>query len=172
MLFRSELRRAKDFHHRPGASTTTTTPGPSGVGPGLSVAAAQHQVQFPLRLPKVVPARTPTLTVDQSVPGGLVELDYGEFRVVEVAAGTSPPVIAKGLDPRTKIEAITVGAAPGLWITGTHHFVAYLDRDGNIRRDTVREQGHVLLWAAQGVTFRIEGFDQLADARQVADSIP
>ena len=102
----------------------------------------------------------------------MVALDYGEFRIVEVAAGTGPPVIAKGLEPKTRIQAVTVGGAPGVWITGTHHVVAYLDRDGNIRRDTVREEGHVLLWAEGGVTFRIEGFDQLAGTRQVADSIP
>lgn len=171
-LFRSggvELRTAKDFHHRRSASTTTTTTTPTGGG---SVEAAQRAVQFPLRLPELVPARTPTVTVDRSVPGGLVALDYGEFRVVEVAAGSGPPVIAKGLEPKTRIQAITVGDAPGVWITGTHHSVAYLDRDGNIRQDTVREAGHVLLWATQGVTFRVEGFHQLAGARQVADSIP
>ena len=173
-LFRSggvEFRGAKDFHHRRAVSTTTTTSGPSQAGPGLSAAAAQQAVQFPLRLPQLVPARTPTITVDRSVPGGLVSLDYGEFRVVEVAAGTAPPVIAKGLDSKTEIEAVTVGAAPGVWITGTHHVVAYLDRDGNVRQDSVREQGHVLLWASEGVTFRVEGFQELAGARQVADSI-
>jgi hypothetical protein len=168
-LFRSggvELRSAKDFHHHSASTTTTPTTD------GGSVEAAQRAVQFPLRLPQLVPARTPTVSVDRSVPGGLVALDYGEFRVVEVAAGTSPPVVAKGLEPKTRVQAITVGNAPGVWITGTHHFIAYLDRDGNIRQDTVRESGHVLLWATQGVTFRIEGFHQLAGARQVADSIP
>ena len=167
-LFRSggvELRNAKDFD-RPKARTTTTTLVRS------PLEAAQHAVEFPVRLPQLVPTRTPNVTIDQSVPGGLVALDYGEFRVVEVAAGTSPPVIAKGLEPKTQIQAITVGGAPGVWITGTHHFVAYLDRDGNIRRDTVRKEGHVLLWTNRGVTFRVEGFDQLAGAQQVADSIP
>ncbi len=168
-LFRSggvDIRNAKDF--RPPRDAAPTTTSVTGGGP---VEAAQRAVQFPVRLPRLVPARTPTVTVDQSVPGGLVALDYGDFRVVEVAAGTGPPVVAKGLEPTTRIQAITVGDAPGLWITGTHHFVAYLDRDGNIRRDTVREAGHVLLWATQGVTYRVEGFHQLVDARQVADSI-
>ncbi|MEO6467743.1 MAG: hypothetical protein ABIP21_01485 [Acidimicrobiia bacterium] len=167
-LFRSggvELRNAKDFGH-PKVNSTTTTMVPS------PLEAAQRAVEFPVRLPQLVPIRTPSVTIDRSVPGGLVALDYGEFRVVEVAAGTSPPVIAKGLEPKTKIQAITVGGAPGVWITGTHHFVAYLDRDGNLRRDTVREEGHVLLWTNRGVTFRVEGFHQLAGARQVADSIP
>ena len=168
-LFRSggvELRTAKGFHHHPLTSTTTT-----GAQAG-SVEEAQRAVQFPLRLPQLVPARAPAVTVDRSVPGGLVALDYGEFRVVEVAAGTRPPVIAKGLEPKTRIQAITVGNAPGVWITGTHHFIAYLDREGNIRQDTVREEGHVLLWATHGVTFRVEGFHQLAGARDVANSIP
>ncbi len=171
-LFRSggvELRDAKDFGRPKVDVTTTTTTTAAGRSP---VEDAQRAVEFPVRLPQLVPARSPSVTVDQSVPGGLVAFDYGEFRVVEVAAGTSPPVIAKGLEPKTRIQAITVGGAPGVWITGTHHFVAYLDRDGNIRRDTVRKEGHVLLWTNRGVTFRVEGFHQLADAQQVADSIP
>lgn len=175
-LFRSggvEVRNADEF--RPPKSeptTTTTTTTTTSVTGGGSVGAAQRAVQFPVRVPRLVPDRTPTVTVDPSVPGGLVALDYGDFRVVEVAAGTGPPVIAKGLEPKTRIQAITIGDAPGLWITGTHHFVAYLDRDGNVRQDTVREAGHVLLWASGGVTYRVEGFHQLAGARQIADSIP
>ena len=178
-LFRSgrvEIRSAKDFPREPHSSTTTTTitPGRGAESnqhdPGLE--SARRHVEFPIRLPQLVPARTPIVTVDASVPGGLVVLDYGEFRVVEVSAGPGLPVIAKGLDPGARIQPIIVGTAPGVWITGSHHFVAYLDRDGHLRRDTVREAGHVLLWANDGVTFRIEGFHQLAAARQVADAIP
>lgn len=170
-LFRSgrvELRSTRDFrtthtnhpHPTPPAETHTTP-----------LSGAQAAVAFPIRLPRLVPSQTPTISIDQRVPGGLVSLEYRDFRVVEIAAGPGPSVMAKAIDPRTRMAAVTVGGAPGLWITGNHHLIAYLDRDGNVRQDTVREAGHVLLWATGGVTFRVEGFHQLAAARQIADAI-
>ena len=166
-LFRSgrvERRSTRDLR------TTHPRPTPEEVHP-TPVRGAQAAVAFPIRLPRLVPSQTPTISVDQRVPGGLVSLGYQDFRVVEIAAGPGPSVIAKAIDPKTRMAAVTVGGAPGLWITGTHHLIAYLDRDGNVRQDTVREAGHVLLWATGGVTFRVEGFHQLAAARQIADAI-
>lgn len=170
-LFRSgrvELRSARDF-----PTTHSAHPRPTLL-PELHttpLSGAQAAVAFPIRLPQLVPSQTPTISVDQRVPGGLVSLEYQDFRVVEIAAGPGPSVMAKAIGPRTRMAAVTVGGAPGLWITGTHHLIAYLDRDGNVRQDTVREAGHVLVWATGGVTFRVEGFHQLAAARQIADAI-
>jgi len=168
-LFRSgrvELRSTRDF-----TTTPTTHPRPTPELHTTPLSGAQAAVAFPIRLPRLVPSQTPTISVDQRVPGGLVSLEYQDFRVVEIAAGPGPSVMAKAIDPRTRMAAVTVGGAPGLWITGTHHLIAYLDRDGNVRQDTVREAGHVLLWVTGGVTFRVEGFHQLAAARQIAAAI-
>lgn len=164
-----EVRNANDFH--PAASTTTTATRPDLAYDPDPIATAQAAVDFPIRLPHLVPSRTPTVTVDRSVPGGLVTLDYGEFRVVEVAARPGQAVLAKGIDPRTRIMPTPVRDTTGYWFTGTHHLIAYLDRDGNIRQDTARTAGHVLLWAADGVTFRVEGFHTLRGAQEIARTI-
>ncbi len=172
-LFRAgnvEVRSAKDFPEPSVTTTSTTQAGPGGQP--RTIADAQRVVDFPVTVPDVIPPRTPTISVDPRVPGGIVTLDYGEFRVVETAAGPGRPTIAKGMEPGTRLRSVTVAGTSGLWITGTHHLVAYFDRDGNLRQDTVSEHGHVLLWARDGVTYRIEGFDQLADAQAVADAIP
>lgn len=170
-LFRSgrvELRSTHAFRTTPPSHLHRTPPAETHTTP---LSGAQAAVAFPIRLPRLVPSQSPTISVDRRVPGGLVSLEYQDFRVVEIAAGPGPSVMAKAIDPKTRMAAVTVGGAPGLWITGTHHLIAYLDRDGNVRQDTVREAGHVLLWATGGVTFRVEGFHQLAAARQIADAI-
>ena len=167
-----EVRNAQDLHPPSSAPSATTATIASTTGRAETpLAAAQAAVEFPIRLPNLVPSRTPNVSVDLRVPGGLVVLDYGDFRLVEVAAPDGPPVLAKGLAPNTRMALTTVGDTTGYWFTGTHHLIAYLDRDGNIRQDTVREVGHVLLWAADGVTYRIEGFPTLAGAQEVAATI-
>jgi hypothetical protein len=109
--------------------------------------------------------------VDRRVPGGLVALGYARFTLVEVAADAGEPKpIAKLIYPATRVEPVTVNGSPGLWITGAHS-IGYLDRSGRLERDTVRRSGSVLIWERAGVTYRIEGFDALRDAQNVAASI-
>ena len=169
-----EIRDAREFS-RPSSTSVpselpaSTTPHPDAFASQLASAGAA--VDFDIRLPNQVPTRTPSISVDRSVPGGLVTLDYGEFRLVEVAAPPDHAILAKGLNPNTRVTPTNVNTASAYWFTGTHHLIAYLDRDGTVRQDTVSNVGHVLVWAADGVTYRIEGLSTLARARQVATSI-
>jgi len=156
-----ELRGARD---RPEVTPSTTTRPPLD-----SVAAAQQRVDFTIRTaPRL---GTPTVTVDPEVPGGLVTLDYPGYRVVEFAAPTDGAVMAKFLDPRTHVARTEVRANPGYWITGTHHELAYLDRDNQVRTATMHTAGHVLLWSEAGVTIRVEGPETLAQAQTIAASL-
>ena len=115
---------------------------------------------------------TPQVTLDSRVPGGLVALEYPSFTLVEVA---SPPDVAAGLAklvaPESHVRVVAVRGRPGLWITGTHHQIPYLDRDGTLRRGSSRPTGHVLLWDEGGVTYRVEGFARQAAASEIASSI-
>jgi hypothetical protein len=156
-----ELRSARDRPHRP-ASTTTL--------PALdSIAAAQRRATFTLRVPSG--GATPRVTVDTEVPGGLVTFDYPGYRVVEFAAPPDGAVMAKFVDPRTRVARTEIGSASGYWITGTHHEIAYLDRDNQVRTATMHTTGHVLTWSDGGVTFRIEGPETLARALAIAASL-
>ena len=155
------LRSARDRPPRP--ASTTTLPAVD------SVAAAQREAAFTLRVPPAAAASH--VSVDREVPGGLVTLDYPDFRLVEFAAPPDGAVIAKFVDPRTHVAPTTVGDAGGYWITGTHHEMAYLDRDGEVRTATMHTTGHVLTWSHGGVTYRIEGPETLARAQEIAGSL-
>jgi hypothetical protein len=148
----------------------TSRPPSDQISP-LNLESARQAVDFPIRVPGEVDA-TPQVTVDRSVPGGLVALDYPLFTLVEVA---SPPNVAADLAklvaPESHVRVVAVRGRPGLWITGTHHRVPYLDRDGTLRFGSSRPTGHVLLWEEGGVTYRVEGFARQAAAVEIASSV-
>ncbi len=152
------------------APPPTTVPLPAVLS--LDLASARAAVGFPIGVPGpagVVPTK---VVIDRRVPGGLVVLEYPAFNVVEVA---SPPNAAADLAPTIAAERdvriMSVRGRPALWITGTHQEIPYLDRDGILRRGVTRATGHVLLWEENGVTYRVEGFDNEASARAMATSI-
>jgi hypothetical protein len=149
-------------------ATGTTTPPPVET---LGLAAARAAVQIPIRIPEGIDV-PPRVTVDRRAPGGLVALEYPDFTVVEVAApaGVDAGEVA-GLGPESQVRPVSVRAQPGLWITGTHREIAYLDRDGALRRGPTRTTGHVLMWVEDGVTYRVEGFHDQGAAMSVANAL-
>ena len=154
--------------HAPPTTVAPTNPAVVHV----DLATARTSVEFPIKVPTRAGGQPTRVTVDHRVPGGLVTLDYPEFSVVEVASPPEAgPTLAKVLGPGSHVRGATVRGQPGLWITGTHHEIAYLDRDGNIRRGTARPTGHVLLWEEGGVTYRVEGFPTQTSATALATSI-
>jgi hypothetical protein len=154
----------------PQATSPTSAPAPPPVQT-LGLAAARDAVQIPIRVPEGIDV-PPRVTVDRRAPGGLVALEYPDFTVVEVAApeGVSAGEVA-GLGPESQVHPVSVRAQPGLWITGTHHEIAYLDRDGTLRKGPTRTTGHVLMWVEDGVTYRVEGFHDQVAAMSVADAL-
>jgi hypothetical protein len=154
-------------HHDP----TVTTGSPPPEVSVLDLDSARAAVDFPIKVPArlEVPAH---VTVDRRVPGGLVELAYPSFTLVEVA---SPPDVAaelaKLVAPESRVRIVSVRERPGLWITGTHHEIAYLDREGVLRHGASRPTGHVLMWEEDGVTYRIEGLAQQTSASEMARTI-
>jgi hypothetical protein len=157
----------------PGASVSS----PEGAARqklAAALAAARRLVDFPIVTAHDSSAGAlSSVQVDRRVRGGLVVLGYKRFTLVEIATSTTDgPVLGKLLDPAARAEPVTVAGRPGMWINGAHQ-IAYLDRLGAFKTDTVRRSGPVLLWAGPGpgVTYRIEGLDRLADAQAVARSI-
>ena len=151
-------------------NTTTTVPPPEVLS--LDLAGARAAVEFPIGVPGPSGVVPTTVTVDRRVPGGLVALEYPDFTVVEVA---SPPDaaadLASTIAAEGEVQVMSVRGRFALWITGTHHDVPYFDRDGTLRRAATRPTGHVLLWEEGGVTYRVEGFENEASARAMANSI-
>jgi hypothetical protein len=158
----------------PSSSPPVTTPSTAPLPPPvetLALAAARRAVEIPIRMPEGIDV-APRVTVDRRAPGGLVALEYPDFTVVEVAApaGAAAGEVA-GLGPESQVHPVSVRAQPGLWITGTHREIAYLDRDGALRKGPTRTTGHVLMWVEGGVTYRVEGFHDQVAAMSVANSL-
>jgi hypothetical protein len=57
-----------------------------------------------------------------------------------------------------------------MWIPDIHR-IGYFDRTGELRSDTVRRSGPVLLWERDGVTYRVEGPHTRAEAMAIADVV-
>lgn len=150
----------------PGAPGATS---PSGVVVPRNLADARELVDFTVATPHGASGGTPArIEVDRRPQGGLIVLDYGRYTLVEVTA--NPEIIAKLVDRTATIERVRVEGSPALWIRGAHE-IAYQTRSGALATDTVRRSGPVLVWARGGVTLRLEGFDTLVEAQNVAASI-
>ena len=159
-------------HPLPTGSSALTVPGAPDSTPTGAVArrlaAARRAAAFTIATPRA-PSVGPLLGVDldRRVRGGLVALRYERFTLVEIATDGNAAIVGKFLDPRARLESVMVAGAPGFWITGAHQ-IGYLSRSGNIETDTVRRSGPVLLWARDGVTYRIEGIARRTEAQAIA----
>ena len=62
----------------------------------------------------------------------------------------------KTVTPGSTIREIVVEGKKGYWIDGAPHSIAYFDAQGSYIEDTVRWATNALVWATNGVTYRIE----------------
>lgn len=162
---RSEHATPDSTARRPVAEATTSSTVP--VQAFTSVTAARPHIEFDPRVPDGDPA---VVSVDRRVPGGMLELDYGDFAIAEFQSPTSGAFMTKVVDPQVRLTATTLFGRPGMWLEGAHT-VTYLDRDGTRREDTTVKEGNVLLYSVSGITYRIEGPPSLDDARRIAESM-
>jgi hypothetical protein len=75
----------------------------------------------------------------------------------------------KFLGPGAHVKSITVNGAPGLWITGSPHVLAWND-GGAFQQQKLRLVGNVIVWNRGDLLLRIEGARTLAEARHLASS--
>ncbi len=104
-------------------------------------------------------------------PGGSREVTVdGRVVLVSVIEGAlTDDVIVKTLGPDTDIVEVTVGNAPGLWITGAPHELAYLSPDGTIAFERIA--GNTLLWQNDQMIGRLEGFESIEEAIEFVDRV-
>ncbi|HUP73182.1 MAG TPA: hypothetical protein VM282_09045 [Acidimicrobiales bacterium] len=62
----------------------------------------------------------------------------------------------KTLSPGSRAREVTVEGKKGYWVDGAPHSIAYVDARNAFVEDTVRWASNALVWAANGVTHRIE----------------
>jgi hypothetical protein len=146
-----------------------------GLGFRVSLTEARRRAGYELALPSSLgPPGEVYFTA--ALPGGQVAVVYPrgdsarpailftEFR----ADGLE--LIGKTAGPETTIEPVTVAGEPGVWLAGEPHSFVFRDPDGEIREETFRLAGNVLLWRRGDLTLRLEGVETKEEALRIAES--
>ena len=113
----------------------------------------------------------PTVYYEAFPPGGQLALVYrgGRLLMTEVQGQLERRFLFKFVRPGTPVEAVRVNGERGLWIDGAHQY-AYTDRTGELRTDSVRTAGPVLLWRHGELLLRLEGAASKQEALALAAS--
>ena len=80
-------------------------------------------------------------------------------------------LVKKLSGPGTRVEPVSVGGAPGVYLGGEAHFLLLLDELGNPVEDSARLARDVLLWAEGGIGYRLEGDFERDEALELARSL-
>jgi len=168
--------------------TEGSAPTPAGeldLGERMSLSRARDAVAFEVRLPAAL-GRPDSVWLDTGVSGGQVALAYESSPDLPAAPGTNLGALVTqfpdaevsdialknvtGSQPGTTFEPVTVEGEQGFWVSGEPHVIAYLEPEGDIRNETVRLAGNVLLWESGGVTYRIESTLTKTQVLTIAES--
>ena len=169
--------------------TDGSAPTPAGeldLGERMSLAQARDSVAFEVKLPAAL-GPPDSVWLDTGVSGGQVALAYESSPDLPAAPGTNLGALVTqfpdaevsdialkkvtGSQPGTSFEPVIVEGEQGFWVSGEPHVIAYLEPDGDIRNETVRLAGNVLLWESDGVTYRIESTLSKEEALAIAGSL-
>lgn len=94
---------------------------------------------------------------------GTIAPDVKEAVLVSEFPGSiDTDALTKTLGDGTDVQRVEVNGAPGLWIDGDPHEVAYQDASGQFVVE--RFAGNTLLWQDGTLVRRLEGFDTLEQA--------
>ena len=156
------------------------------LGESISLSEASERVDFDVLIPSEL-GEPDAVYLDPAVSGGQVALAYEAGPDLPAAPGTELGALVTQFagaradedalkkvttnDPGSSVEAVIVDGTQGLWISGEPHTIAYLEADGDIRTDTVRLAGNVLLWERDEVTLRLESRLSRSEAVVIAESM-
>jgi hypothetical protein len=141
-----------------------------GLGQRTALAAARPKLGFE---PVVLSGLgAPVAWVERFPEGGHLSLVYGSGRILfsEVRGRLLRQYLLKFVGPDAQVDAVRVDGERGVWIHGQPHQYAYADATGDIRTDTVRFAGDVLLWRRGALLLRLEGARSKAEALRIARS--
>jgi hypothetical protein len=140
-----------------------------GLGSPITVGDLAASVDFALRLPPSVGTPASTWLLDGRAtavwPAGptLPPLEQPDLGLVltEFRGDVDSGYFSKILSPGTTIEPVTVDGVTGYWISGRPHDLVFVDPSGEPVFDSRRIVGDTLIWAKDGITYRLEtGLDR------------
>ena len=109
---------------------------------------------------------------------GTVWFLYGTPQNVRLLVAQTPgatvdePFIIKKLAASgTHVEEVSVEGARGYYLGGSPHLVLLLDQSGEVIEESARLARNVLVWEANGVTYRLEGDLTRDEALTLAESL-
>lgn len=143
---------------------------------------AEERVGFDVRVPSAPTSRRVwAVYYDASIgKRGMVSLVYPhdaesvddvDLLVTQFEASLDGQLFKKIAVEGSDVRYTDVGGAEAYWIGGDPHLFFYVDGDREPRPETVRLAGKVLIWASDGVTYRIEGARSLRAALRLAASM-
>lgn len=139
------------------------------LGERVSRAVAERRVGFPLLdlgEPDAVYVRE----------GGIATLVYGDvdaprLLLSEARGGIFDGFVRKTGGSGTTVERVLVDRLPGLFVSGTDHFVMFRDADGQIADDRSFLAGTTLLWNRAELLLRLEADVGRGEAIELAESV-
>ena len=174
-------------------SVATATPAPTPAAPGArlglgtrrTLEEARQAVGYAVLVPTLPELGAPDEVYLSAAPAGQqvsqvfyprAGLPESRIRgvgllVCQFQADLETRFIQKSLGRETRLERVTVNGELGFWIEGQPHQFFYLDRDGEVREESLRLAGNTLLWEQGELTLRIEGAISKAEAMRIAASL-
>lgn len=170
--------------------TPWPTDEPSHVGPSLllgerlTLEAAQARVPYAIRYPASL-GPPDEVYLRQLSAGPMVTLLYlprtnlpaaAETQVgallMQFPAGSHPADLAKRVSMGSgHVSAVELASGPGYWLTGATELVIADDPTADFDSDTRRPSANVLIWDADGVTYRLEIDLTKSDAIRLANDL-
>ena len=159
-----------EVRREPAPGGLPARPSPLPSVSSVALEDARRVALFPLRVPATlgVPEQVQLGDPDPAGAPRVVTLIYrgGTVRLDEFDGALSPYFTKTA----PEAERTEVGAGQAIWLPRPHP-VSYVGRDGVERTETARLAGPTLIWTAAGVTYRLEGLPDLAQARTIASSL-
>jgi hypothetical protein len=153
------------------------------LGRRTSIPAAYEEVDFPVKAPSVeaIEGMGAAVYLDPSIgESGMLSFVYPhdartyddvELLITQFEASVDETFLKKTLAMGSDVRFVDAPGTTGYWVSGQPHLFYYLESDGDLREESLRLAGNVLLWEEAGVTYRIEGAETLAEAQQIAASL-
>ncbi|MBM0233360.1 hypothetical protein JNW91_16755 [Micromonospora sp. STR1_7] len=156
----------------PSSGLPAGTPSPLPSQRTAALDEAQRAVRFPIRVPAKLgpPERVVVADPDASGAHRVATLLYrgGALRVDAFDGHLNLAFHKETSGPDT--EWVQVNGDFAIWV-GSPHVLSYVDRAGQIRRETARLAASTLIWQADDVSYRLEGDLTKPKAIEIANSM-